>query len=423
MKKNFIPLIIAVSLTIVAYENFCQKRCSTSTEFLNREQSEKLIAAEPCTKNELEEEIAIKLLRVENFLVAENLRGILLTTTRNFSWITAGIADNHIDLSSETGPASLLILKGGKKYLIADNAETPHLMEEDLVGLGYEARQYMWNEDRKLEFVYDLAGGAAIGTDYPLGDLKMVEESFAELRYLFTPSEVKKFRWLSNNTAEAVASVCRILEPGMSDRYIESLASDALLKRGIRPTVILIGLDDRIEKYCHFPPVGRKLEKYAFVNVCAKRWGMVTSVGRYVYFGDLPEELRNSVRASAFICANMIHATKSGAAASDIFEQTKSWYAQTGYPGEWKNIHCGGAIGYLNREWVATPENKNIVNDPQAFAWNPFVSASLSFHTIISSADGNEIVTAIEGWPVIDIEIEGTYYAMPDILVKNLKIK
>jgi len=418
MKNFFIPIVFIAVITILSCGDCRKQSGDNSYELLTREQSEKLIAAEPCTRAELEEEIAIKLQRVENFLNTEKLGGILLSTTRNFSWITAGIADNHIDLTSETGPASLLILKGGKRYLIADNAEVPHLMEEDLVGLGYEALQYMWNEDRKLEFVNELAGNSIIGADYPLGDLVVVENTFAKLRYIFTPSEVKKFRWLSNHTAEAVASVCRIIEPGMTDRYIESLASDALLKSGIRPTVILIGLDDRIEKYCHFPPVGRKLEKYAFVNVCAKRWGMVTSVGRYVYFGELPEKLQNSVRASAFICANMIHATKSGVVASDIFEQTKNWYAETGYPDDWKNIHCGGAIGYLNREWVATPDNQNIVNNPQAFAWNPFVAASLSFHTIISDEGGNEIVTAIEGWPTIDIEIEGVIYAMPDILVK-----
>ena len=419
MKRVIIPLILAGTIVIAACNNCCEKQCAGSLGLLTREQSERTIASEPCNRAELEEEIAIKLQRIENFLVAENLGGILLTTTRNFSWITAGIADNHIDLTSETGPASLLILKNGKRYLIADNAEVPHLMDEDLAGLGYESRQYMWNEDRKLEFVRELAGTFEIGADYPLGDLKIVEDRFAGLRYFFTASEVKKFRWLSINTAEAVASVCRTIEPGMTDRYIESLASDALLKRGIRPTVILIGLDDRIEKYCHFPPVGRKLEKYAFVNVCAKRWGMVTSVGRYVYFGELPERLRNSVNASAYICANMIHATKPGVVASNIFEQTKAWYVQAGYPDDWKNIHCGGAIGYLNREGVATPDNKNMVHNPQAFAWNPFVAASLSFHTIISSADGNEIVTTIEGWPVIDIAIEGIHYAMPDILIKK----
>ena len=415
MKRIFFPLIF-VALAVVSCMDYRK-----NPELITHQQSEEMIAAEPCTRAELEEEIAIKLKRVESFLTAENLGGILLTTTRNFSWLTAGIADNHIDLTSEIGPASLLILKGGMRHLIADNAEVPHLMEEELIGLGYEARQYMWNEDRKLEFVRQLVGDATIGADYPLGDLKVVEGAFAELRYLFTPSEVKKFRWLSNHAAEAVASVCRTIEPGMSDRYIESVASDALLKRGIRPTVILIGLDDRIEKFCHFPPVGRKLEKYAFVNVCAKRWGMVTSVGRYVYFGELTEKLRNSVNASAYICANMIHATKSGAIASDIFEQTKTWYAQTGYTDEWRNIHCGGAIGYLNREWVATPDNKNIVSDPQAFAWNPFVAASLSFHSIISSVGGNEIVTAIDGWPTIDVEIEGVRYEMPDILVRSFK--
>ena len=413
--------ITIITTTLLLCAAFSLAGCNDNKNTLTKTQAGELIAANPCTRAELENEIAIKLKRVDAFLAAQKLDGILLTTTRNFSWITAGIGDNHIDITSETGPASVLIMKGGKRYLIADNAEVPHLMDEDLKGLGYEARQYMWSEDRKLEFVREIAAKtagpkAAIGTDTPMEGLRYVEGDFAKLRYVFTPSEIKKYRWLSKQSAEAVASVCRMIEPGMTDKYIEALASDALMKRGIRGTVILIGVDDRIEKYCHFPPVGRKLEKYAFVNVCARKWGMITSVGRYVYFGKLPERLRNSVNASAFICANMIHNTKPGVKASDMFEMTKKWYAQAGYPDEWKNIHTGGAIGYQNREWVATATNNETVNNPQAFAWNPFVSASLSFHTIMSTADGNEILTEIDGWPVIEVKIDGAVYKMPGIL-------
>lgn len=374
----------------------------------------------PCSRTELLVEIDEKLNRVMSFLDEQNLGGILLSTTRNFAWITAGIGDSHIVLASETGPASLLILRNGKRYLVGDNAEIPHLMDENLNGLGYEPLQYMWNENKKLEFVSNVAQGKLIGSDIPLDGLMYVEPQFATLRYQFTPSEVKKIRWLSNNTAEAVAEVCRTIQPGMSDKYIEMLTSDALLKRGIRPTVLLIGVDDRISKYCHFPPVGKELEKYAFVNVCAQKWGMITSVGRYVYFGELPEKLRVAVYASASICAKMIHYTRPGTTAGQMFNKFVQWYAEEGYPNEWKKIHSGGGIGYSEREWLATgPGSKQVFKTNQAFAWNPFVSATLSFHTIICQEDMNEIVTQIKGWPIIPIEIEGKIYDMPDILVRE----
>lgn len=203
----------------------------------------------------------------------------------------------------------------------------------------------------------------------------------------------------------------------MSDKYIETMTSNALLEKGIRPTVILIGLDERITKYCHFPPVGKKLEKYAFVNVCARKWGMITSVGRYVYFGEIPKELQNAVKASAQISAKMIHNTHPGVKSNEMFEKTVQWYAEAGYPDEWKKIHSGGAIGYMDREWVATGHDfKEEFLAPQAFAWNPFVSAALSFHTILSFDDHNEILTEIIDWPVIPVELDGVTYNMPTIL-------
>jgi Xaa-Pro aminopeptidase len=412
-------IIIVLSSIILLLLGSCKNCQKKSIDNIDITYTDSLINYNPCTRADLLQEIDEKMNRVMKFLDEQNLEGVVLTTNRNFSWITAGIGDNHIVITSELGPASLLIMKGEKKYLIGDNAEVPHLMDEDLNGLGYIPLQYNWNQDRKIELIKKVTKGKRIGTDTQMGDFNFVDNQFARLRYKLSDSEVKKQRWLSEQTAEAVASVCRTIEPGMTDRYIESITSDVLMKMGIRGTVILIGVDDRIHKYCHFPPVGRKLEKYAFVNVCARKWGLITSVGRYVYFGKLPQELHNAIKASAYISAQMIYHTKAGMKASDMFELTKKWYSETGYPDEWKNIHSGGCIGYKEREWVASYTNDEIFVYPQAFAWNPFVKATLSFHTIISTAKGNEIVTNIEGWPIIPITIEGKTYNMPDILIRK----
>src|SRR5271168_4804934 len=70
----------------------------------------------PVTRQDLMGEIDIKMNRVQNFLRAQNLAGILLTRVNNFSWITAGIADNEIVITSEVGAASLLVMNDGRKY-------------------------------------------------------------------------------------------------------------------------------------------------------------------------------------------------------------------------------------------------------------------------------------------------------------------
>jgi len=137
-----------------------------------------------------------------------------------------------------------------------------------------------------------------------------------------------------------------------------------------------------------------------------------------VYFGPLPDELRERVRASARVTAELVANSKPGARAGELFEIAKKWYAENGYPGEEQEHHMGGAIGYAEREWLAFPGSQEVVHERQAFAWNPFVKGALSFDTFIVYKDHAENITGIENWPVIEVTAGGALYRLPDILVR-----
>lgn len=150
-------------------------------------------------------------------------------------------------------------------------------------------------------------------------------------------------------------SVCRRIQPGMTEHEMEAMASDGLLRPGIRPTVLLMGVDDRVLKFRHTVPSGARLRHYAFANVLARKWGLMTSAGRFTCFGPLPEHLRQRVHASAQVMAGFLANAKSGAKAGEILEQSKARFTANGFPGEMELHHQGGAIGYAEREWVAYP--------------------------------------------------------------------
>ncbi len=180
-------------------------------------------------------EIDIKLRRVHNFLVEQHLAGVLLNRVDKFSWVTAGIGDDHIVITSEIGTASLLIMQDERKYVVANNSEMPRLLREDLEGLGYEPKDYEWYQDkivpdRKLAIIHEIARREIIGTDVPYADLKTISGDFAPLRYRLTQSEIKKYRWVGKATADAVIAVCKQLQPGISEREMETLASNELMK-------------------------------------------------------------------------------------------------------------------------------------------------------------------------------------------------
>jgi len=375
------------------------------------------------TSAELKQEIDIKLARVQEFLKQQNLGGVLLTRVNNYSWMTAGLGDNHIVITSEVGFVSLLILRDGRKFAIASHAEMPRVMAEDLAGMDYEPREYFWYEEqatpsRRLEIIKEITQGLEIGTDVPLPGMRLIDAEFAPRRYQLTESEIKKYHWLGRNTTEAVNAVCRKLQRGMTEREIEAMSSDELMRRGIRPTVLLMGADERLTNFFHHTPSDHKLERFIFVNVCARKWGLIISVGRYIHFGALPEDVKKHMRASAEISARLQAGSKPGVKVADLFGMAEKWYAERGFADGWKPIHMGGAIGYAEREWVAYPGSPEIIHENQAFAWNPFIRGTLSFDTIIVRGDHIENISSTPGWPSITITVGGKPYTMPDILVR-----
>jgi len=214
-----------------------------------------------------------------------------------------------------------------------------------------------------------------------------------------------------------VEDVCRRLKPGMDEFEIEAMTAAEVRSRGILPTVLLIGVDQRIYNYRHALPGGAVLEKYAMVNVVTEKWGMPMAVTRFVHFGPLPEDLQSKLQKTAQVNAHYQKATIPGKSCAEIFELCKVWYAEAGYDGEWKKHHQGGAIGYDDREYVIYPGIKQTVQNKQAFAWNPTITGAKIEDTIVVYKDHIEVVTRTDNWPLIDITLDNKIYPQPDILV------
>jgi Xaa-Pro dipeptidase len=370
----------------------------------------------PFTDAELSAEISTKDARLLDFMQQKKLAGIMLTQVRNFEWATGGVGDNQVGRASEVGAASLLHAKDGRKLVIAAHSEIPRLIEDGLGRLHYEAVESPWYE--KQPDVGKLLGlSGTIGSDIEREGCTTVNVS--SLRYQMTDAEILKYRALGQQSAEAVEEVTRQVKPGMTERQIEAMISNALMQRGIRPTVLLIGSDDRIFRFRHALPSDRTVEKYAMVNICGKKWGLVSSVTRFVHFGALDAELKMKLHAAATVNSKYAHALKAGAKIPDIFKQATEWYAELGYPGEWKFHHQGGATGYGEREYLITPELTEVVLDHQAFAMNPTVQGAKAEDTILVQGDKTENLTATKNWPQIKVKVGGREYESPDILIQG----
>lgn len=370
----------------------------------------------PRTEKKPIHEVEEKVERICQYLHAEKLAAVLLTSRRNFSWVTNG-ATNHVRLGSEVGVASLLILDSGRRYVLAGNNEMPRISNEEVHDLGFEPVQFDWHEpEQKQQLVRKLVAGRAFGSDIAFPDARVIEDEIARMRYTLSDQEIARYREVGRFCASAVEEVCHRLQPGMTEIEIGGHAAEALLRRGLQPTVLLVASDERIYQYRHPVPTERRVERYGMVSVNAQKWGLIASLTRCVHFGPVPQDLIGRHRAACSITAHFMANTRPGRRATEIFERMQGWYAEAGYPDEWRKHHQGGAIGYKEREWLLAPELHEVVHERQAFAWNPTIAGAKDEDTMIVLGDHAELLTSTGEWPAIDISAENETFPRPSIL-------
>jgi antitoxin VapB len=178
-------------------------------------------------------------------------------------------------------------------------------------------------------------------------------------------------------------------------------------------------VDERIYNYKHAVPRGRRLKQYGMLNLCARKWGLVISITRFIHFGALPAELAARFNSSAKVNAALLNASRVGATSAELFKVAQAAYVAEGYPGEERFHHQGGPTGYGEREWVATPQGTEVVVNNQAFAWNPSIRGGKVEDTVILIDGRIENLTATPTLPSLsDAIVEGSTYAATGVLVK-----
>jgi Xaa-Pro aminopeptidase len=159
-------------------------------------------------------------------------------------------------------------------------------------------------------------------------------------------------------------------------------------------TVLLAAADERIARYRHPIPAGERIERRAMLVASAERGGLYANLTRIVEFEEPDAELARRLRACEEILARMREeATRPGRTLAEAFETCKRFYADAGFPDEWRLHHQGGLTGYGSRELIATPGTDHVIEPGQAFAWNPSITGAKSEETFVLTDTGPELVT------------------------------
>ena len=363
-------------------------------------------------------EIKEKERRVREFLRLKGLKALLLKRQANFSWMTGG-GLNLVGIATEMGATSLLITDNSK-FVISSNIEAPRMIEEEgLEKQGFVIKTFPWFEDQEASIVKELLGEGPLGSDGPFPNAQMMVEDIARLRYSFTPDEQKRYRWLGERVSIALEKTMMKTKKGEKESAVVGRLCKELWKDRIDPITLMGAADDRISNFRHPIPTERRIEKYLMVSVCARKWGLIVSLTRFVHFGKLPKELKKKYEANVFIDCTLMAHTRPGIPVREVFQKGIDAYQVKGCPDEWKLHHQGGSIGYTGRDYRVSFNTPDMIQENQAFTWNPSITGTKSEDTILATSKGVEMITKPILYPTVSMTVEGIRFTRPAILEKE----
>jgi Xaa-Pro dipeptidase len=317
------------------------------------------------------------------------LGAVLLGLPANFAWYTGG-ADSRVDHSVSLGIAAVLVTPDAE-YIVSDNIEAPRMRGEETPG--FEVVEHPWYEEA-APLYRELSGGAALGADFPLEGAREVAVEIAPLRYVLDPQTIELYQRAGAETAAAMGEAAASVSAGMTEYEAGANLVAACRRRGLTTSVTLVAADERISRYRHPIPHGEPIRRRVMLVVCAERGGLYVSLTRIVHLEEPDEDFEKRQGACEEVLRRLREeATRPGRTLADAFEDCKSFYAETGFPDEWRLHHQGGMTGYAARELIATPETKVEIQPGQAFAWNPSITGAKAEETFILTENGPEVIT------------------------------
>ncbi|HEY7983073.1 MAG TPA: M24 family metallopeptidase [Ktedonobacterales bacterium] len=326
--------------------------------------------------------------QLRDLLRRHDLRALVLGRPPNFAWYTGG-ADNRVNHVSPVGVASIVIT-AERECILTSTIEAPRMRAEEAGDL--EVVDYPWEQDA-LPALRQLTGAGAIGADHPLPGARDLSAALDPLRYVLDGAAIAQYQEVGAAAMDAVAEATADFAPGITENAALGALLAALRRRGLACPVALAAADERIARFRHPVAGDRPARQRLMVVVCAERHGLYANLTRIIEFTPPADDLaRRQARCDTILRRMREEATRPGGTLADAFADCRRFYADAGYPDEWRLHHQGGLSGYASREVVATSATHQPIQVGQAFAWNPSITGAKAEETFILTEQGPLVV-------------------------------
>jgi antitoxin VapB len=330
--------------------------------------------------------------QVAALLDRHGLAAALLRTPANFAWHTGG-ADNRVNHDDPVGAASVLVTPAAE-YIVTTNIEAERMRAEQTPDIGVV--EYPWYGEAATA-IRALIGDGPLGVDGPPdgampGAVNLARE-VAPLRYVLDADAIARYRAVGRDALAALEEAAGAVRTGMAERDAAGLVAAACWRRGLYTPVILAAADERAARFRHPLPGAAPIAGRLMLVLCAERGGLVANLTRWVHLVPPDDEWTRRQQACATILRRMREeATQPGRTLAQAFADCQRFYAEAGYPDEWRLHHQGGLSGYGSREVIATPTSATVIQPGHAFAWNPSITGAKAEETFILTETGPAII-------------------------------
>lgn len=361
------------------------------------------------------EEISTKLQRVRQVLAETETAAVRLRGTDWFAWATAG-GSNTVLLAAETGVAEVLVT-ATDAWILTDEIEAQRLQDEQLPQA--ENSPYHWfvqpwaDDSQRSNFIRDVTNGGKILSDRPSHPLESpLPTSLIEPRRVLLSSEIDRYRQVGRLATEAMTEVLTQAQPTWTEYQLAGAGAEALWASGLEPILTLAAGDRRLPLYRHPLPSREPLGRQAMLVFCARKYGLVVSLTRFVFFQLMSEQDKKLHDTIADIESTVLNQSRLETPLNLIYQALAAAYEQHGYPHAIREHHQGGTAGYAAREMIATPETHDRLAAQMILAWNPSIpGAKIEDTFVLRSDDSLENLSLDPNFP--SVEIDGRLRAVP----------
>lgn len=352
------------------------------------------------------QEVDAKLARVRGLLERRSLDAVVLSGADAVAWVTGGIT-SPIERGVSVSPL-WLVVRGDSVVAVTTNVERPRIdSEAGLAGLEIPLQEAPWYEPLSLErAALELAGAprervGGLGAD--------VDDDFIEMRLALLPPERERIAALALDATAALEEALRAWTPGERDFDVQARVSEHLERVGAFGACLIVGGDDRVERFRHPLAAGVAMTRLVMAVVVAERAGLHAAVTRFACADGLSAGVSVARDAALSVEAATLDACVPEATYGDVVRTLARAYADAGHEGAWEEHYQGGPVGYRQREFEIVPRQTDsrwfslALAEGHALAWNPSVAGGgKAEDTYLVEPRGLRRLTDTGAWPLRD---------------------